>query len=131
MLELVDIHKRFPPDNQVIDGVTLTVGNGEIVCLLGPSGCGKTTLLRIIAGLETADSGMVRFGGEDLASVPVHRRRFGLMFQDYALFPHMTVGRNVAFGLRMANVGQAADPGARGRDAGPGRSARLCRSIGG
>ena len=75
--------------------------DGEIVCLLGPSGCGKTTLLRIIAGLEAPDKGAILLQGVDLEGVPVHGRNFGLMFQDYALFPHMTVAQNVAFGLRM------------------------------
>lgn len=75
---------------------------GEIVCLLGPSGCGKTTLLRIIAGLEEADSGQIICQGEDMAGVPVHHRQFGFMFQDFALFPHKNVAQNIAFGLRMS-----------------------------
>jgi len=102
MLEIAGISKRFAPDKVVLDRVSLAVPDGEIACLLGPSGCGKTTLLRIVAGLETADAGTVQFDGVDLSGVPVHLRHFGLMFQDYALFPHMTVARNVAFGLRMA-----------------------------
>jgi ABC-type Fe3+/spermidine/putrescine transport system ATPase subunit len=85
----------------VLQEVSFHVEEGEIVCLLGPSGCGKTTLLRIIAGLEVADSGRVTLGGQPLDEVPVHRRGFGLMFQDYALFPHKDVAANVAFGLRM------------------------------
>ena len=74
------------------------------MCLLGPSGSGKSTLLRIIAGIEPADGGSVLWEGRDLADVPVHKRGFGLMFQDYALFPHLNVGENVAFGLRMLGV---------------------------
>ena len=82
-------------------GVSLRITAGAIVCLLGPSGCGKTTLLRVIAGLEQADSGAVLFEGRSIDGLPVHARGFGLMFQDYALFPHRDVAGNVAFGLRM------------------------------
>ncbi len=84
-----------------LDDVDLTVNDNELVAVLGPSGSGKSTLLRAIAGLELLDHGTVRWDGADLARVPPHRRSFGLMFQDYALFPHKDVARNVAFGLRM------------------------------
>ncbi|MFQ3661859.1 MAG: ABC transporter ATP-binding protein [Chloroflexaceae bacterium] len=84
----------------VLRDVSLEVASGAIVALLGPSGCGKTTLLRIMAGLEAADSGTVRLAGERIDGVPPHLRGFGLMFQDYALFPHLDVAGNVAFGLR-------------------------------
>jgi thiamine transport system ATP-binding protein len=100
LLDVSHVSKSYP-GLPVLDDISFTVGEGEIVCLLGPSGCGKTTLLRLIAGLETPDAGRVAFGGQDLAAVPVHRRNFGLMFQDYALFPHKDVAANVAFGLRM------------------------------
>ncbi len=80
--------------------VSLEVDEGEILCLLGPSGCGKTTLLRIIAGLETEYSGVIRFAGADIRPVPAHRREFGLMFQDFALFPHLSVADNIAYGLK-------------------------------
>ena len=99
-LQVVSVSKRFG-DDPVLGDVSLHAGEGEIVCLLGPSGCGKTTLLRIIAGLEWADSGTVSFEGRPLDKIPVHRRGFGLMFQDFALFPHRDVAANVAFGLRM------------------------------
>ena len=85
-------------------GVDLAVGAGETVAILGPSGCGKSTLLRAVAGLQPLDGGRVLWGGADLAGVPVHRRDFGLMFQDHALFTHRDVAANVAFGLRMQGV---------------------------
>jgi thiamine transport system ATP-binding protein len=84
-----------------LDGLDLTVDDGEVVALLGPSGCGKTTLLRVVAGLEPLRGGRVLLDGRDLASVPTHKRGVGLMFQDYALFPHRDVAANVAFGLEM------------------------------
>jgi len=99
-LLLHDVHKSYAA-TPALRGVSLTVAAGEIVVLLGPSGCGKTTLLRIIAGLEVADSGAVRWRGQDVGEIPVHRRGFGLVFQDYALFPHKSVAQNVVFGLRM------------------------------
>ncbi len=100
MLEIVSVAKSFGP-TRALDGVSLTVRAGEVAALLGPSGCGKSTLLAIVAGLETPDHGEVKWGGASLAQVPPHERRFGLMFQDYALFPHKNVRDNVAFGLRM------------------------------
>jgi ABC-type Fe3+/spermidine/putrescine transport system ATPase subunit len=103
LLEVVSVSKAFA-GTSVLQDVSFEANEGEIVCLLGPSGCGKTTLLRIIAGLETADSGRVTFDGRPLESVPVHRRGFGLMFQDFALFPHQDVAANVAFGLRVQEL---------------------------
>jgi len=105
MLELIDIHKTY--ENQpLLSGISFTVGAGETVCLLGASGSGKSTLLRIIAGLESPESGQVLWEEDNLASVPVHQRNFGLVFQDYALFPHLTVAENVAFGLKMQDLAQ-------------------------
>ncbi len=107
MLQLTNIYKAFNAQTPVLSDINLSVTAGEIVALLGPSGCGKTTLLRIVAGLEQADRGLITFDGQDLAQTPVYKRNFGLMFQDYALFPHRTVGENIAFGLRM--LGQTKD----------------------
>src|SRR5262245_65736098 len=86
---------------RALDRVDLTVRAGETVAVLGPSGSGKTTLLRAIAGLQSLDEGHVRWDGVDLDGVASHERRFGLMFQEYALFPHRDVAGNVEFGLRM------------------------------
>lgn len=95
-------------DLPVLRSIDLTVSSGEIICLLGPSGCGKTTLLRIIAGLETPDSGSVLLDEQPITHQPVHQRGFGLMFQDHALFPHMNVAQNIAFGLKMRGQSSAA-----------------------
>ena len=108
MLQLRGVAKSFG-GQEVLSDVSLALREGEIVCLLGSSGCGKTTLLRIIAGLEQADRGELLFHGKDLAQVPVHERNFGLMFQGYALFPHMSVEQNVAFGLRMRRLDDVAE----------------------
>jgi ABC-type Fe3+/spermidine/putrescine transport system ATPase subunit len=103
LLQVSGISKSFA-GTPVLRDVSFKVDEGDVICLLGPSGCGKTTLLRIVAGLETADLGQVTLDGRPLDQVPVHRRGFGLMFQDYALFPHKDVSDNVAFGLRMQNL---------------------------
>jgi ABC-type Fe3+/spermidine/putrescine transport system ATPase subunit len=103
---LLEIHQVVKSYSGVpaLRGVSLDVAAGEILCLLGPSGCGKTTLLRVITGLEQADSGDVLLKGQEIDNVPVHRRGVGMMFQEYALFPHKDVYGNVAFGLRMARL---------------------------
>ena len=103
LLELCHIQKSYP-DGWTLSSVSFAVEHGEIVCLLGPSGCGKTTLLRIIAGLETPDGGQVIVSGADITTAPPHQRDFGLMFQEYALFPHKNVFDNIAFGLRMKRL---------------------------
>lgn len=103
MLELENIHKTYERQ-PLLQGISFTVGQDETVCLLGSSGSGKSTLLRIITGLEEADQGRVLWDGNDIAGTPVHQRRFGLMFQDYALFPHKSVRENVAFGLEMQRI---------------------------
>ena len=103
MLELIGIEK-FYEGKPLLAGIDFMVNGGETVCLLGPSGSGKSTLLRIIAGLETPEGGQVLWNGKDLAEVPAHKRGFGLVFQDYALFPQLNVAGNVAFGLKMQNL---------------------------
>jgi ABC-type Fe3+/spermidine/putrescine transport system ATPase subunit len=105
-LEVSEVSKRFGPA-AVLRSVTFQVAEGETVCLLGPSGCGKTTMLRCIAGLEAPDSGEILLEGRPIIDVPVHQRGFGLMFQDYALFPHQDVAANVAFGLQMQRLSKA------------------------
>ncbi|MBT8203293.1 MAG: ABC transporter ATP-binding protein [Acidimicrobiia bacterium] len=101
MLQLHNVSKRYGP-TLALDSVDLRVAADEVVAVLGPSGSGKSTLLRMIAGLEHPDTGTITWQERNLADVPVHARGFGFMFQDYALFPHRTVGGNVAFGLRMS-----------------------------
>ena len=104
-VDVTDLRKNFAPSRvggrAALDGVSLSVGDGEFLALLGPSGSGKTTLLRVLAGLEFADSGDVRFNGQPMDAVPARERGVGFVFQHYALFGHMTVARNVAFGLEI------------------------------
>ncbi|HJR87254.1 MAG TPA: ABC transporter ATP-binding protein [Acidimicrobiia bacterium] len=107
MLSVREVSVVFGP-KVALDRVSLELGQAEILALLGPSGSGKSTLLRAIAGLEEITTGTISFEGRDLAGLPTHLRGFGLMFQTYALFPHLTVAGNVAFGLRMANLERAA-----------------------
>ena len=99
LLSLQNLSKRFDKTQAVAD-VSLAVERGEFFGLLGPSGCGKTTTLRMIAGLEKPDSGSITFDGQDITNLPAERRGLGMVFQNYALFPHLNVSENVAFGLR-------------------------------
>lgn len=110
-LEVQAIKKQWA-HNVTVGPITLDIARGEIVALLGPSGSGKTTMLRLLAGFETPDAGRIVVEGEDVTTMPPARRRFGMVFQHYALFPHLDVGENVAFGLR----GQA-DPGRKAGEA--------------
>ena len=105
-LQVVNIEKEYE-GSPLLKGISLKVSTGEVLCLLGRSCSGKSTLLRIIAGIETAESGQVLWNGEDMCNVPTHLRRFGMMFQDYALFPHLNVRGNIAFGLRMQGMAKA------------------------
>jgi ABC-type Fe3+/spermidine/putrescine transport system ATPase subunit len=105
MLELRHIFKTYE-GKPLLNDISFKLDSGETICLLGASGSGKSTLLRIIAGLEDSNSGSVLFNDIDLASTPPHLRDFGLVFQDYALFPHLNVNDNVAFGLKMRRMGQ-------------------------
>ncbi len=102
-MEFTGISRRFG-DVEALREISLTVERGEFFSLLGPSGCGKTTLLRIIAGLDFPDAGSLHLGGKNLLAIPAHRRPVNTVFQSYALFPHLNVRENVAFGLRMKKV---------------------------
>jgi putative spermidine/putrescine transport system ATP-binding protein len=105
-IELVGVTKRFA-NLVAVDAIDLTIPAGTYCCLLGPSGCGKTTILRMIAGHEEPTAGVIRIGGDDVVGLPPVRRGTAMMFQSYALFPHMTVLDNVAYNLRMRGVGKA------------------------
>jgi len=98
-IRAIGITKRFGK-HMALDRITLSVKKGELICILGPSGCGKTTLLRVLAGLERADSGAVFIGERDCTGLPPSARNFGIVFQSYALFPNMTVEQNILFGLK-------------------------------
>ena len=102
MLQLIDLFKAYE-DKPLLSGISFSLDKGETICLLGPSGSGKSTLLRMIAGLESPDSGQILWDGKNLDLAPPHLRDFGLVFQDYALFPHIDVFSNIAFGLKMQN----------------------------
>jgi len=104
-LSIEGVGKRFG-DVVALDHVSLNVAQGELLTILGPSGSGKTTLLKVVAGFETPDGGTVKVGGTDISALPPARRDIGMVFQNYALFPHLTVKANVAFPLEMRNVGK-------------------------
>ncbi len=106
-LVLEQINKVFQDGSLSLKDINLILKQGTKLSILGPSGSGKTTLLRIIAGLETADSGNIWFGKERMNKCPAHKRNFGLMFQDFALFPHMNVFDNIAFGLKMKGINKS------------------------
>ncbi len=103
LLRIEDVSRRFGPI-VAVDTLSLDIYEREFFALLGPSGCGKTTLLRMLAGFEAPDEGRILLGGEDIAPVPPHRRPVNMMFQSYALFPHLSVEGNIAFGLRQENL---------------------------
>ncbi|MGQ7847258.1 ABC transporter ATP-binding protein [Granulosicoccus sp. 3-233] len=106
-LQIAEVGKNFGKHAALRD-VTLDIASGELICLLGPSGCGKTTLLRIIAGLESASRGSITLDGEDLMQQAAHQRNFGMVFQSLALFPHLTVEDNITYGLRLRKMPAAA-----------------------
>ena len=106
LLRIEGVVKKFGTF-RAVDGVSLDIPAGEFFALLGPSGCGKTTLLRMLAGFETPDEGRILLGGKDIARVLPHERPVNMMFQNYALFPHLTVRDNIAFGLRRAGMARA------------------------
>jgi len=106
-IEIERVSKSYDGATRAVDGVEMNIAQGEFFSLLGPSGCGKTTTLRMIAGFETPTEGTIRVAGTDITHVPAHRRDMGMVFQNYALFPHRTVAENVAFGLRMRGQDKA------------------------
>lgn len=99
MLQIVELYKSFD-GSPLLKGVSFNVNRGEVVCILGASGSGKSTLLRIIAGLEEAEGGIILWNDRDISAIPTHKREFSLMFQDYALFPHLNVRENIEYGMR-------------------------------
>ena len=105
-VKLTDIEKRFG-DYVAVHRMSLEMPEGGFVTLLGPSGCGKTTTLRMIAGLLDPTAGEIEIGGKRVNDVPIHKRNLGLVFQNYALFPHKTVADNIAFGLKYRGVGKS------------------------
>jgi putative spermidine/putrescine transport system ATP-binding protein len=107
MLSLEGVGKRFG-STVAVDAVDLDIADGQLVCFLGPSGCGKTTLLRLIAGLEVPTRGRIRLDRQDITSLPVHRRNVGMVFQSLALFPHLTVAQNIAYGPRIRGQSRVA-----------------------
>ncbi len=107
MIEFERVTKSFGGDAPAVDDISMHIRPGEFYSMLGPSGCGKTTSLRMIAGFEEPDIGRVLIAGEDVTLTPAKQRNVNMVFQDYALFPHMTVAENVAFGLKLKKVAKA------------------------
>ena len=123
-VRLVDVVKRFG-DAVAVDHINLEVLDGEFFSLLGPSGCGKTTTLRMIGGFEEPTSGLIELHGQDVTWLPPYKRNVNTVFQNYALFPHLTIFENVAFGLRRKGVKDSEIKSPRHRDAQARRAARL------
>ncbi len=127
-VELADLSTVYPNGVRAVDALDLSIADGEFFALLGPSGCGKTTLLRTVAGLEPASSGTVSIGGADVTRTEPGRRRVAMVFQDYALFPHMTVAQNIAYPLRVRRASRSAQQDAAARtSAGLGLAGLLAR----
>ncbi len=106
LLQVQSLSKRFG-ETPAVDDLNIDIDSGESLVLLGPSGCGKSTLLRMIAGFETPDRGCIRLSGQDITHIPAHQRQTNMMFQSYALFPHLDVAGNVGFGLKQAGLARA------------------------
>jgi putative spermidine/putrescine transport system ATP-binding protein len=103
-IDIVAVTKTYDGNTRAVDAIDMSIREGEFFSLLGPSGCGKTTTLRMLAGFETPTKGVIEVGGADVTHEPAHKRDMGMVFQNYALFPHRSVGENVAFGLRMRGM---------------------------
>ena len=127
-LTLEDIHKNF---GSVVAAreVNLNLPHGRFVCFLGPSGCGKTTLLRLIAGLESPTRGHILLDGKRITGTPAHKRNFGMVFQSLALFPHLSVGENVTYSLRVRHIKKKHTTKTSCRTAGSGTIIRFCGST--
>ena len=127
-LRLIGLEKHYGDNRRRRRASTSMSRDGEFLTLLGPSGCGKTTTLSLIAGFFPPSAGEIRLAGQPVTDLPPFRRDIGVVFQDYALFPHMTVAENVAFGLRMRNVREGRDRPARRRGARAGQARRAGRA---
>ena len=127
-VSLTDLEKKFDRVNAV-DGVSLDIRSGEFLTLLGPSGSGKTTTLMMIAGFETPSAGDIAIDAKSVVAMPPYRRNIGMVFQNYALFPHLTVADNIGFPLKQRGVGKAERAQARRRGARAGSSAGLRRAL--
>lgn len=103
-LEIKNLVKSYDGKNNILKNISFNIKDGDLVSILGPSGCGKTTTLRIIAGLIPESKGQILLNGKQITNIPVYKRNFGMVFQSYALFPHLNVFDNVAFGLKMHKV---------------------------
>ena len=125
---LIDLEKRFDNVGAVL-GLSLDIRAGEFITLLGPSGSGKTTTLMMIAGFETPSAGEITIDGRSIVATPPYRRDIGMVFQNYALFPHMTVAENIGFPLRQRRVARGDDPRRGGPRAGDGAHARIRRAL--
>ncbi|WP_125714964.1 ABC transporter ATP-binding protein [Companilactobacillus kedongensis] len=99
-IEISDLSMSYQKGKQILDQLSLSIKDGELLSILGPSGCGKTTMLRLISGLIPIQKGTIKVSGKDISKVPVYKRNFGMVFQSYALFPHMTIFQNITFGLK-------------------------------
>ena len=127
-LELVGLRKSFG-DTSVLQGIDLALADGEMLVIVGASGCGKSTLLRLVAGLETPSSGRILLDGQDITARDPAQRDMAMVFQNYALYPHMSVFENMAYGLRIRGMAPRRDPPARGRGGRPARPRRAAGSA--